>query len=98
MEALLLSHPSILDAAVIGVQDDEGKQGAGTEVPRAYVVADRTAISEEEIEAFVKEKLASHKWLRGGVVFVDTVPKSPSGKILRKELRERVKRERGARL
>ncbi|KAH6677457.1 hypothetical protein B0J14DRAFT_615623 [Halenospora varia] len=76
LEALLLSHPKIADAAVIGVDT------AATEVPRAYVVkGPGREITEEEILEF------------GGVVFLDVVPKSPSGKILRKDLRELAKRE-----
>nr|GAT56363.1 predicted protein [Mycena chlorophos] len=83
LEATLLSHPLILDAGVIGVFSNE----LATEVPRAYVVADSEKISAQEIQAFVKKSLASYKQLRGGVVFVPAIPKSPSGKILRKELR-----------
>ncbi|KAF2398020.1 acetyl-CoA synthetase-like protein [Trichodelitschia bisporula] len=95
LEDLLVSHPLILDAAVIGVPQGH------TEVPRAYVVADRSKISAAEIEAFVKDRLASYKQLRGGVVFLDAIPKSPSGKIMRKDLRELAKkesRETGAKL
>ena len=94
LEALLLSHPLILDAAVIGVEQDS------TEVPRAYVVPARDPktmkpkITEEEIKAFVMLKASSHKQLRGGVVMIDVVPKSAAGKILRRELRELVKKER----
>jgi 4-coumarate--CoA ligase len=87
LEAHLLSHPDILDAAVIGVDWE------GTEAPRAYVVADRSKISEEKIKAFVKEHMATYKQLRGGVVFIDAIPKSPSGKILRKDLRAMAKEE-----
>ncbi|KAJ7497319.1 hypothetical protein FB451DRAFT_1210974 [Mycena latifolia] len=83
LEAVLLSHPHILDAAVIGVYDEK----ECTEVPRAYVVADKTVISAKAIQDFIKGRLASHKQLRGGVEFVATIPKSPSGKILRKDLR-----------
>ncbi|KAJ7273161.1 4-coumarate-CoA ligase 2a [Mycena rebaudengoi] len=83
LEALLISHPQILDAGVIGVLDEE----QATEVPRAYVVADKTVISARDIQEFVKSRLASHKQLRGGVEFVPAIPKSPSGKILRKDLR-----------
>ncbi|KAJ7273168.1 hypothetical protein C8J57DRAFT_1128890 [Mycena rebaudengoi] len=83
LEALLISHPHILDAGVIGVHDQE----QATEVPRAYVVADKTVISARDIQEFVKSHLASHKQLRGGVEFVPAIPKSPSGKILRKDLR-----------
>ncbi|KAJ6593925.1 4-coumarate-CoA ligase [Mycena capillaripes] len=83
LEAVLISHPHILDAGVIGIFDEE----AQTEVPRAYVVADQTVISAKAIQDFVKSRLASHKQLRGGVVFVPAIPKSPAGKILRKDLR-----------
>jgi acyl-CoA synthetase (AMP-forming)/AMP-acid ligase II len=90
LEAVLLSHEEVLDAAVIGVQTDDGT----SEVPRAYVVADRGRVSGEQIGEFVRGKVAGYKWLRGGVVFLDVIPKSPSGKILRKELRVLVERER----
>ncbi|KAI3330416.1 acetyl-CoA synthetase-like protein [Ustulina deusta] len=88
LEAVLLSHPKILDAAVIGVP------GEGTEVPRAYVVANQKEISGREIvEWFSKQGLSRHKNLRGGVVFLDAIPKSPSGKILRKNLKDIAKKE-----
>lgn len=94
LEALLLSHEDILDAAVIGVDADNGTN----EVPRAYVVADANKISGQQIIEYVKKNVASHKQLRGGVVFLDAIPKSPSGKILRKDLRILAKREQGAKL
>lgn len=94
LEALLLSHPDILDAAVIGVETEDGTN----EVPRAYVVADQKKISGEQIAEFVKKNVSGHKQLRGGVVFLDAIPKSPSGKILRKDLRVLAKREKGAKL
>jgi 4-coumarate--CoA ligase len=87
---LLLSHDLITDAAVIGIPDPDG---SGNELPRAYVVADRSKISEQEIKDYVKNNLAQHKQLRGGVVWLDAIPKSPSGKILRRELRELAKNE-----
>ncbi|KAJ7164478.1 hypothetical protein C8R46DRAFT_998215 [Mycena filopes] len=83
LEAVLISHPQILDAGVVGVYDAEN----ATEVPRAYVVADRNAISAAVIQEFVKRRVAGHKRLRGGVEFVTAIPKSASGKILRKDLR-----------
>jgi 4-coumarate--CoA ligase len=87
LEALLISHPDILDAAVIGVELE------GTEAPRAYIVADQNKMSVEKVIQFVKDNVASYKQLRGGVVFLNAIPKSPSGKILRKDLRAMVKRE-----
>jgi 4-coumarate--CoA ligase len=86
LEALLLTHPKILDAAVIGVDVP------GTEVPRAYVVAQK-GLTEQEVKDFVKGQVADYKNLRGGVVFLDVIPKSPSGKILRKDLRVLAKAE-----
>ena len=91
LEALLISHPKINDAAVIGIRDES----QATEVPRAYVVAEPdTDLKAQEVMDFVRENLANHKQLRGGVVFVDEVPKTASGKILRKELRARAAEER----
>ncbi|KAH8595226.1 hypothetical protein B0O99DRAFT_623522 [Bisporella sp. PMI_857] len=91
LEALLLTHPKILDAAVIGVEIP------GTEAPRAYVVAEK-GLTEQDVKDFVKGKVAGHKQLRGGVKFIDVIPKSPSGKILRKDLRLLVKKEPQAKL
>lgn len=91
LEAVLLDHPGISDAAVIGVRlgDDEGEH------PRAYVVAKagHAKPTEVELKAFVASKLASYKRLTGGVIFVDTIPKNPSGKILKKILRDQAKME-----
>ncbi|PNS16046.1 4-coumarate--CoA ligase-like 7 [Sphaceloma murrayae] len=94
LEALLLNHELIVDAAVIGVPIENGYN----EAPRAYVVANPQKISVEEIKRYVARNAASHKQLRGGVVFLEAIPKSPSGKILRKDLRELAKRERGPKL
>ncbi len=83
LEALLLTHPDVADVAVIGVPDDE----AG-ELPKAFIVRKPdTAVSAEDIQAFVKDKVASYKQVRQ-VVFVDEIPKSASGKILRRMLRD----------
>ena len=83
LEGLLLTHPQIADCAVVGVADER----AG-EVPRAFVVRKSKDVSEQDVENFIASKVAKHKHLKGGVVFVDAVPKSPSGKILRRLLRE----------
>jgi 4-coumarate--CoA ligase len=83
LEALLLTHPAVADAAVVGLPDDE----AG-EIPAAGVVLkDGKQATAEDIQAFVAEHVASYKQLRR-ITFVDTVPKSPSGKILRRLLRD----------
>ncbi|ETN36969.1 uncharacterized protein HMPREF1541_07957 [Cyphellophora europaea CBS 101466] len=90
LEGLLTSHPRIADAAVIGIWNENQQ----TELPRAYVVRQPTTtehlpITAEQVADFVKVKVSSHKRLRGGVVFLDEIPKSASGKILRKELRQK---------
>ncbi len=80
LEATLASHKDVKDCIVIPVPDEE----AG-EIPRAYVVKqDGSAITSEELIEFVKSKVSSHKRLRGGVIFTDAIPKSPSGKLLRR--------------
>ncbi|MFB9905178.1 AMP-binding protein [Allokutzneria oryzae] len=84
LEALLLTHPLIADAAVIGVRDSEGE-----EVPKAFVVRQQAAeLDAAAVMAFVAEKVAPYKKVRV-VEFLDAIPKSASGKILRKDLRAR---------
>jgi acyl-CoA synthetase (AMP-forming)/AMP-acid ligase II len=88
LEALLLSNPAIADAAVIGSPDEE----AG-EVPKAFVVL-RSELSADEIMAWVAGHVAPHKRIRR-IDIVDEIPKSASGKILRRVLVEKERAERG---
>lgn len=89
LEDLLLNHPGIQDAAVIGMPDDE----AG-ELPRAYIVKKPDQdVSAGEISHYVENNAAPYKKLRGGVQFIDAIPKAPSGKILRRLLRETLAQE-----
>jgi 4-coumarate--CoA ligase len=91
LEGKLMENDMVDDVAVIGVQDEQQH----TEVPRAYIVAaqdKRSNVGEDEARAIVEwtsKKVANHKRLRGGVVFIDEIPKSASGKILRRLLKER---------
>ncbi|WYZ41601.1 hypothetical protein EsH8_V_000496 [Colletotrichum jinshuiense] len=88
LEALLLERKDIADAAVIGVTIN------GEEFPRAYIVrSPGTNASAEEIAKWLEQRVSKHKRLRGGVTFTDVIPKNPSGKILRKILREKAKQE-----
>lgn len=111
LESLLLEREDVADAAVIGVMVN------GEELPRAYVVKSINAkdTSEQDIADWLASRVVKYKQLKGGVVFVDAIPKVPvslssfsvrgaassrltychskSGKILRKALRERAKRE-----
>ncbi|MFF3330390.1 4-coumarate--CoA ligase family protein [Streptomyces sp. NPDC002888] len=84
LEALLLTHPGIADAAVIGAYNDDGN-----EVPHAHVVRQPTAtdLSEGEVMMYVAERVAPYKRVRK-VTFIDAVPRAASGKILRRQLRE----------
>ena len=83
LEALLQNHKKIADAAVIGVANE----WLG-EAPKAYVVKKDASLGEKEVEEYVAGRVAEHKWLAGGVEFIDAIPKSPSGKILRRVLKE----------
>ncbi|GAD92510.1 hypothetical protein PVAR5_1102 [Paecilomyces variotii No. 5] len=88
LEAVLLSHPQIIDAAVVGITlaKDDG------ELPRAYVVRrpgpEGAKLTEADVKAYLESRLAKYKALTGGVKFVDSIARNASGKILKRLLRE----------
>ncbi|KAK5444364.1 hypothetical protein LTS15_010479 [Exophiala xenobiotica] len=92
LEAVLISHPNIADAGVIGVQ-----VSAEEELPRAYVVRREgtaaSTLTQEDVQAYVSQRLVHYKALTGGVRFLDVLPKLASGKILRRVLREMAEKE-----
>ncbi len=86
LEALLLTHDDVADVAVIGVIE----AGTGEEIPKAFVVKREGAdLTGEQVIEFVASQVAPHKKVRE-VEFIDAIPKSTAGKILRKDLREPV--------
>jgi len=93
LEGLLIGHSDVADACVIGIED----AAQATEVPRAYVVLrlglPPSEAKAQELSDWVAKQVAPHKKLRGGIRFLDQVPKSASGKILRRVMREQVKKE-----
>ncbi len=86
LESLLMEHPAVMDSAVIGVPDDE----AGELVKGFVVIRQGHSATPEEILAFANGKLAGYKKIHM-VEFIDVIPKVASGKILRRELKEREK-------
>jgi len=90
LEAVLLEHESIADAAVVGITLNN------EEWPRAYVTLkddSKGRITEEHIQEWMKDRVAKHKRLVGGIRFIDEVPKLASGKIQRKVMRDWAKRD-----
>ncbi len=87
IEALLLSNTKVKDCCVIGIPDEK----AG-ELPFAYVVKQpNVQLTEEEIIQFVANNTSKVKRLRGGAKFIDEIPRNPSGKLLRRKMREMYK-------
>ncbi|MEA2682096.1 MAG: hypothetical protein QOK05_424 [Chloroflexota bacterium] len=82
LEALLISHPSVADAAVIGIPNEESG-----EVPKGFVVL-KEEVTPEDLMAYVAARVATYKRL-AAIEVVDEIPKSASGKILRRLLRDR---------
>ena len=81
---MIREHSGVSDCAVVGIEDERSGQ-----VPKAVVVRGDGNLTEEEIVKHVEERAARHKYLVGGVVFVNSIPRSAAGKILRRELREK---------
>lgn len=94
LEDLLLGHDAVNDVAVIQIADEQSG-----ELPRAYIVLKEEGAKGDEEQAksdiyeWVKERVAPHKRLDGGIAFVETIPKSASGKILRRILRDELAEE-----
>ncbi|KAI1123714.1 AMP-binding enzyme [Nemania abortiva] len=92
LEAVLLDNSAVTDAAVVGVTIN------GEELPRAYIVPNPALkVTEKEIAKWMETRVTRYKWLKGGVKFIDAIPKNPSGKILRKQLRDLAAKEVGDR-
>ena len=93
IEGTLLDHPNVMDVAVIGIND----AAEHTEVPRAYIVVKDMGKGPEEvakeIHDWLADRVAYHKKLRGGIKFVQEIPKSATGKILRRVLKDQAKME-----
>ncbi|KEF51265.1 uncharacterized protein A1O9_12615 [Exophiala aquamarina CBS 119918] len=91
LEGVLLQHPRITDVAVAGITR-LNRSGLTETLPRAYVVrasvveGDTPPLTEQEVTSFVASRLISYKHLKGGAVFVKAIPRSNTGKILRRLL------------
>ncbi|KAK5649624.1 hypothetical protein RI129_000653 [Pyrocoelia pectoralis] len=84
LEDLIRDHPDVDDIAVVGVP-----HSILGEAPKAFVVRKRDSnVTPRSIENYVKERVVNYKQLVGGVSFIDSIPRSPSGKILRNQLKE----------
>ena len=84
LEDLLNSHPDILDVGVIGIPDERSG-----ELPLAFIVKKSGSnLNEDRIHEFVNQHVVEYKRLSGGIRFVESIPKTASGKILRRNLRE----------
>ena len=84
VEELLITHPAIEEAAVIGVDDDE----FGKRLAAFVVLAPGTGLSEDEVREFVKQNLARYKVPRD-VLFLDELPRNPTGKVLKRDAARR---------
>ena len=83
VENALMSHPQILDAAVVGIPDEKW----GETVMGFVILAEDSSVSEDEIIAYSREKIAGFKCPKT-IKFINEIPRNPTGKVLRKDLRE----------
>ena len=90
LEDVLRGLPGVEDVAVIGVASSREAEG---EVPRAYIVRSDEALTETTVQHFLTDLVAPHKQLAGGVQFVQEIPRSAAGKILRKDLKAKYREE-----
>ncbi|XP_077486764.1 uncharacterized protein LOC144098086 [Amblyomma americanum] len=93
IESLLAQHPLVMEAAVVGIEHPDFG-----EAPTAFVVTAPSVqgcVTEEELKRLVAEQAASHKHLHGGVVFVDHIPKTDTGKYMRRMLRVQYRNKLG---
>lgn len=106
LEGKLMDHPLVNDVAVIGIEDKEmhteiprayivhaKRAGKAGKKETGQPETDEDKKDAEEIVKWVAEKVANHKRLRGGVRFIEEIPKSAAGKILRRVLKDRAKKE-----
>ena len=93
LEEVLMTHPLISDCAVIGIPDE-----VNGEVPKAFVVRSSKKLTENDVIKFIAERLSYYKHLKGGVEFVQEIPRTGAGKIMRRYLREREATHRTSKL
>ncbi|CAH1118821.1 unnamed protein product [Phaedon cochleariae] len=87
LEAILVNNPKVQEAAVVGLPDEM----AG-ELPLAFIIKrDWVEVTAQELQDYVASRVSPQKRLRGGVIFVESIPKNPSGKILRRKLKGKLK-------
>jgi 4-coumarate--CoA ligase len=101
LEDMLVQHPDVIDAAVCATYDDN----QATEIPIAYVSLSETTLGLPEhqkrsvleaINTWIDGKVAGYKKIRGGVFHLQQLPKTPSGKLLRRELPIMIKKDRAS--
>lgn len=84
LEAVLRLHPSVADCAVVGVQRSTDE----SELPATYIVVrPGCKLAETEVHDFTRSRLAGYKQLRGGVRFIDQLPRNANGKVMKSELK-----------